>query len=151
MDPATAGLATSVMTVLLTYAAFGAEEFARSVGRDTYEKAKGLVGILKARWAGDKEATENLARFEEKPERYRPVLEDILREKLVQDEQLAAELASLLDQMGPELEIIQQMEEGRGVAGLEAGEMSRGRASVRQDIQRGDDVTGARIDRMGPR
>jgi hypothetical protein len=53
--------------------------------------------------------------------------------------------------MGPSLEVVQKMEEGRKVTGLEAEEMSGGRAAVRQDIGTGEDVTGARIRRIGPR
>ena len=150
MDPVTATLAANVMTVLMPYAALGAQEFVKSAGKDAYEKAKSLIATLKARWAGDEEAADTLARFEEKPERYQPVLKDILEEKLSQDKELAAELATILHEMGPTLEIIQQMEEGRRVTGLEAEQMSGGRATVRQDIQRGEDVTGARITRIGP-
>jgi predicted component of type VI protein secretion system len=150
MDPVTATLAANVMTVLMPYAAMGAQEFVKSAGKEAYEKAKSLLGTLKARWAGDKEAADTLARFEEKPERYQPVLEDVLEEKIAQDRKLAAELAALLEEMGPDLEVIQQMEEGRRVTGLEAEQMSGGRARVRQDIGRGEDVTGARIGRIGP-
>jgi hypothetical protein len=151
VDPVTiTTLAASVMSVLMPYAATGVNEFAKSAGRSAYQKATELFGTLKTRWAGDKEATETLARFEEKPERYQPVLEDILKEKLTQDKELAAELATLLNEMGPSLEVIQKMEVGRKVTGLEAEEMSGGRASVRQDIEKGEDVTGARIGRIGP-
>src|SRR5215213_11778022 len=149
MDPATLSLAASVMTVLMPYVTMGAQAFVRSAGSDAYEKVKSMFGTLKARWSGDEEATETLARFEEKPERYRTVLEDILKEKLSQDMKLAEELATLLNEMGPSLEVIQQMEEGRRVTGLEAEEMTEGKARVWQDIQRGEDVTGARIRRIG--
>jgi hypothetical protein len=150
MDPVTATLAANVMTVLMPYAAMGAQEFVKSAGKEAYEKAKNLLGTLKARWAKDKEATDAVARFEEKPERYRPVLEGILEEKITQDRELAAELATLLKEMGPSLEVVQRMEEGRRITGLEAEQMSGGRARVRQDIGRGEDVTGARIGRIGP-
>ena len=150
MDPVTVTLAANVMTVLMPYAAMGAQEFAKSAGKEAYEKAKTLLGTLKAKWAGDKEAADTLARFEEKPERYQPVLEGILEEKIAQDEQLAAELATLLEEMGPSLEVVQRMEEGRRITGLEAQQMSGGRARVRQDIGRGEDITGARIGRIGP-
>jgi hypothetical protein len=150
MDPVTATLAANVMTVLMPYAAMGAQEFVKSAGKEAYEKAKNLLGTLKARWAGDEEATDAIARFEEKPERYQPVLEGILEEKITQDRELAAELATLLEEMGPSLEVVQRMEEGRRITGLEAEQMSGGRARVRQDIGRGEDVTGARIDRIGP-
>jgi hypothetical protein len=149
MDPATAGLVASVMSVLMPYAAKGAEEFVRGVGRDAYEKAKGLFSTLRARWAGDKEATDALVHFEEKPERYQPVLEAILTEKLAQDQELAKELADQLNRMRPDLEVIQRMEEGRRVTGLEAEEMRQGTAHIEQDIKRGEDVTGGRFDRIG--
>jgi hypothetical protein len=150
MDPVTVTLAANVMTVLMPYAAMGAQEFVKSAGKEAYEKAKTLLGTLKARWAGDVEATDAVARFEEKPERYQPVLEGILEEKITQDKELAAELATLLEEMGPSLEVVQRMEEGRRITGLEAQQMSGGRARVRQDIGRGEDVTGARIGRIGP-
>ena len=150
MDPVSATLAANVMTVLMPYAAMGAQEFVKSAGKEAYEKAKTLLGTLKARWAGDEEETDTIARFEEKPERYRPVLEGILEEKITQDRELAAELATLLEEMGPSLEVVQRMEEGRRITGLEAQQMSGGRARVRQDIGRGEDVTGARIGRIGP-
>jgi hypothetical protein len=150
MDPVTVTLAANVMTVLMPYAAMGAQEFAKSAGKEAYEKAKSLLGTLKAKWAGDEEATDAVARFEEKPERYRPVLEGILEEKITQDRELAAELATLLEEMGPSLEVVQRMEEGRRITGLEAQQMSGGRARVRQDIGKGEDVTGARIGRIGP-
>lgn len=150
MDPAVAQLAANVVAVLVPYVAVGAGEFAKSAGQGAYEKAKALFGTLRARWAGDEEATGTLGRFEGQPQRYRPFLEDILSEKLTQDEDLAVELAALLDGMGPSLEVVQRMEEGSRVTGLEAEEMAEGRARVSQDIGRGEDVTGARIRRIGP-
>ncbi len=150
MDPVIAGLAANVVAVLAPYAAVGAQEFAKSVGKEAYEKAKGMLAVLKAKWIADEEATDALSRFEEKPERYAPVLEDVLREKLAEDKELAAGLSMLLNEMGPSLKVVQRMEEGRRVMGLEAEEMTEGRATVRQDIGRGEDVTGARIRHIGP-
>src|SRR5215217_3506620 len=150
MDPVTVTLAANVMTVLMPYAAMGAQEFVKSAGKEAYEKAKTLLGTLKARWAGDEGETDSISRCEENPECYRPVLEGILEEKITLDRELAAELATLLDEMGPSLEVVQRMEEGRRITGLEAQQMSGGRARVRQDIGRGEDVTGARIGRIGP-
>ena len=150
MDPVIAGLAANVVAVLAPYAAMGAQEFAKSVGKGAYEKAKGMLAILRAKWTADEEATDALTRFEEKPERYAPVLEDVLKEKLVEDEELAAVLSTLLNEMGPSLEVVQKMEEGRRVIGLEAEEMAGGRATVNQDIGTGEDVTGARIRRIDP-
>ena len=150
MDPVTATLAANVVAVLAPYVAVGAQEFTRNVGKEAYEKAKTMLAALRAKWSGDKEAADALTRFEEKPERYAPVLEDVLREKLTEDKELAAVLSTLLNEMGPSLEVVQKMEEGRRVTGLEAEEMTGGRATVNQDIGTGEDVTGARIHRIGP-
>jgi len=150
VDPVTATLAANVVAVLAPYVAVGAQEFARNVGKEAYEKAKTMLTALRAKWAGDKEATDALTRFEEKPERYAPVLEDVLNEKLAEDKELAMVLSTLLNEMGPSLEVVQKMEEGRRVTGLEAEEMTEGRATVNQDIGRGEDVTGAKIRRIGP-
>src|SRR3712207_5638463 len=54
--PITASLAANVVAVLAPYVAVGAQEFAKSVGREAYEKAKGMLAVLKAKWTGDKAA-----------------------------------------------------------------------------------------------
>jgi hypothetical protein len=144
-----ASLAANVVAVLAPYVAMGAQEFAKNAGKEAYEKAKGMLATLRAKWTGEEEATDALARFEEKPERYAPVLEDVLREKLAQDEELAVVLSNLLDKMGPSLEVVQRMKDVRRVTGFEAEEMTGGRATVRQDIESADDVTGASIGRIG--
>lgn len=149
MDPAIVDLATKVVAILLPFVSKGAEEFASKVGDAAYEKAKSLLGTLKQKWAGDKEATESLVRFEQKPERYKTVLEDILQEKLAEDHDLATRVARLLQEMGPTLEIVQQMEEGKDIIGLKAKEMRSGRARISQDINKAEGVTGAEFDTLG--
>jgi hypothetical protein len=150
MDPITATIAANVVAVLAPYVTVAAQEFVRNAGKDAYEKAKTMFAALKAKWTGDEEATDALTSFEDKPERYAPVLEDVLREKRAEDKELAMVLSTLLSEMGPSLEVVQKMEEGRRVMGLEAEEMTGGRATVDQDIGTGEDVTGARIRRIGP-
>ena len=142
-------LSTSVMGVLMFLAKKGAGEFAGEAGKATFDKARNLLATLKARWTGDKEATANLSRFEENPERYRPLLEDILKEKLYKDRDLADELTQILREMGPTLEVIQKMKEAKQVTGLQVKEMTGGRAKVKQEIEKGEDVTGVKINRLG--
>ena len=149
MNPAIIDLTTKVVAVLLPFMSKGAEEFASKVGDAAYEKAEAFLSTLKQRWSGDKEATESLSRFEKKPERYRVVLEDILQEKLAEDHNLAVQVARLLQEMGPSLEIIQHMEEGTDIIGLRAKEMRSGRASITQDIIKAERVTGAEFDTLG--
>jgi hypothetical protein len=149
MDPAMIDLATKVMAVLLPFVSKSAEEFATQVGDSAYDKAKALLSTIKQKWSRDKEAIETLARFEEKPERYKTVVEDILHEKLVEDHDLATQIARLLQDMGPTLEVIQRMEEGKNITGLKATEMIRGRARVAQDITKAEGVIGAEFDTIG--
>jgi class 3 adenylate cyclase len=70
--------------------------------------------------------------------------------EVTQPEELTAELVPTYDEMSAALEVIQQMKEGRGVTGLEAEEFTGGRVRVAQNIDRSDNVTGARIGRIGP-
>jgi hypothetical protein len=108
-----------------------------------------LLTTLRSRWTGDREASENLERFEEKPDRYRPVFEDILTEKLASDRSLATDVERILKEMGPTLDIVQRMDRGEQVVGLEAKEMVGGSARIEQDIKEAKDVKGAKIDRLG--
>jgi hypothetical protein len=150
MDSSTiADLAAKTVAALLPLVSKGAEEFATKIGDAAYEKARALLSALKQKWSGDKEATEGLVRFEEKPERYKVALEDILREKLAEDQDLVAQVVWLLQQMRPSLDITQQMEEGKDVIGLTAKEMRGGRATITQDIVKAEGVTGAAFDVLG--
>ena len=149
MDSIVVDLAARVVAVLLPLVSKGAEEFATKVGETTYAKAKTLLATLKHKWSQDKEASESLAHFEEKPERYKGVIEDILQEKLSQDNDLVAYISHLFQEMGPALEIIQKMDEGRDITGLKAEQMRRGTAKVTQDIKHGEKVTGAEFEKLG--
>jgi len=149
MFPGIPILVTNVIAILAPYLAKGAKEFVEVAGEVAYEKAKSLLATLKAKLAGDKEATENLENFEKKPERYQPVMEDILKEKLAQDEDLAAELDRQVKEMGPTLEIIQKMKVAKDAKGLEADEFAKGKAKVIQEIDEAENVIGAKIGRIG--
>jgi hypothetical protein len=59
-----------------------------------------MFATLKEKWTWDKEAIENLPRFQGKPERYKLVLEDILQEKLDKDKDLAMKLSRALQMNG---------------------------------------------------
>ena len=145
-------IAPAVISVLTPLAAKGAKALAESAGKVAAEKAEGIMGALKRRWSNDPEASGMLKRFEESPERYEPVMEDILTEKLEADSALADELKKLLDEMGASLEVVQRLGKVSGEAtGLEAGELT-GNRDVKVD-QSADEVsgkiTGAKIDRIG--
>jgi hypothetical protein len=108
--------------------------------------------LLKLRWGGkpeDEEASVVLEQFEKKPDRYEPVLREVLEEKVASDPELAEDLARQVRELGPVLEIVQRMRNAEGVTGLEAKEIKSGKTSISQDIEGGRDITGAKIDRIG--
>ncbi len=149
MDQLVANLASTVVGVLAPYVTRGAKEFATLAGEAAFQKAKSLLETLKNRWCNDKEASDTIERFEQKPERYEPVMKDILAEKLASDPAFAEEVKSRVEQLGPELVIIQRLREADTVTGLEAKEMAGGKASVTQDIEKGRNIVGARIEKLG--
>jgi hypothetical protein len=152
MQETAAQLATAVVTILAPYAAKTAREFVETLGETAYQRAKGLMDSLKRRWssqAEDKEAAVVLEQFEKKPERYEPVLRDVLEEKIAADPELAGDLTGKVRELGPVLEIVQRLSNAEGVTGLEAKEMKAGKAAITQDIEGGRNITGAKIDRIG--
>lgn len=151
MEPITI-LATGVMAILMSLVKKGADRFASEVAQEAFEKAKSLFDKLKERWSGDREATESLIRFEENPERYRQVVEDILKEKLSEDKSLADELATFLEKMKrPELEVVLKMEEAKRATGLEAKEIIEGLVKVVVEIKRGEEIVGTKLGTIGGR
>lgn len=149
MDPIIISLAAKAVGVLMPYATMSAGEFVKTAGQAAYEKSKNLLQTLKSSWSGDKEATDTLENFEKKPERYQSVIEDILKEKLSQDKDFANDIQKLIKDIGPQLDIILKMKVGEKVVGLDADEMTGGKAKVQMDIEQAKDVTGARIKRIG--
>jgi len=150
MDPAAiAALTGSVLSVVTPYVTRSADEFAKLVGETAFEKAKALFAALKHKFSPDREAADTLAHFEEKPQRYQPVLADILSEKLAKDPEFAADLDRHIKGMGPVLEVVQRMKEAEGVVGIQANRMSAGTARVTQEIDMAKQITGIKIDNIG--
>lgn len=153
MDPITMTLAVQVVAILLPFVKKGTDKFASEIGQaagqEAASKVKNLLNTLKTRWKTDKEASDELARFEEKPERYQPVLEDILKEKLAEDKDLASELRQIVDSLGPNLKVIQKMDIGKDVTGPDIGEVKSGNIYVDQDIKEGTNIIGAKINKFG--
>ncbi len=146
IDPNTAMLAGTVISLLHPYAQKGAEEFAKAAGKAAFEGVQKLVDALRQRFGGDKEAEETLKQFEDKPDRYRAALEDILREKLAQDHGFEAQLRGLLSDMGPTITVIQDLEKAGKVTGLKAKGIHSGTVSVEQHAKQVDDLTGVELD-----
>ena len=147
-----AAIAPAVVSILTPLVAKGAKALAETAGEAAAGKAQQILGALKSRWSGDPVASDTLRRFESSPERYEPMLQDVLEEKIREDAGLSQELAELLEQLGPGLTVIQDLGKVSGeVTGVEAGELGgKARVSVEQSADEvSGKITGAKIDRIG--
>jgi len=150
MDPVT--IATLAVTLLVPYVKKAAEEFAGEAGKAVFNKVGALFAVLKQHVGGDTAGRDTISRFEESPERYRPFLEDVLKEKLDADEKFRSEVARLLAEIrdaGPDVKIVQKIKKADSATGLEARQLTGGSVSVSQEIEDARNVTGVKIDRIG--
>ena len=145
MEPMTAILASKAVDILAPYVAKGGEEFAKLAGEAAYKKCKCLLDILRRSWQGDNEASINLKLFNDKPERYKPMIKEILKEKMDESKDLTTEIQRIVEDIGPDIEVIQRIKIGEKITGLEADEIEGVKARVIQDMDQGKDITGAKI------
>jgi hypothetical protein len=110
---------------------------------------EGLASLLQKWWRGDPVATAAVENFSKDPKRYGNSLSGLLASDLVHDKSLAAELRKLLDNLGPQVEVIQKMEIARGVTGADIRSLVRGTVRVEQDFKSAKDSTGVKIDKVG--
>jgi hypothetical protein len=149
MNLTVATLVTNVIIVLAPFVSKSADEFAGRVGGAAYEKAKAILSTLKQKWSKDEDATTTLALFEKKPERYQRALEDILGENLSQDEDLKAKLTHILEDMGPTIEVLIQMDEAENVKAGKFGDVKRGHITHTVEIKKGKDIEGPAFGSVG--
>ena len=147
MDPI--AMASAVVAVLSPFIAKGTEEFVKGVGKSAAEVAGAMLAKLKSRWFGDAEAKGTLEAFQTKPARHADTLTQVLAERLATDEDLRSALAGLLEQLGPQLRVVQQMITGSDVVGVRADELVGGSVDVTQHIDNGSNIVGADIKRIG--
>lgn len=147
MDPIS--LSSAVVAVLAPFLSKGAEEFTKAAGKSAGEAVSAMLGKLKSRWLGDAEAKGTLDAFEQKPERHRATLNEVLAERLASDGELKQSLTGMLDSLGPQLQVIQKMDRGTDVTGVKAAELNAGRVEVSQTIKQGERIVGADIGKIG--
>lgn len=145
MDPVIA----AVLAGLTTFVTTSTQDLLKALGSATAENVRKLFSSLKDRWSKDPAAAGDLERFADDPKLYAPVVQARLEQLLSSDPEFRAELAQLVDDIGPQLTVVQRMAEAHGVTGLEADDFRRGRASVEQDIEKATDVTGAKFKTIG--
>jgi hypothetical protein len=139
MDPAS--IAAAAVALLTPFAKRAGEELVKTVGEVAVDKVKALLGWIKQQLSGDAAAAKDVSRFEANPEKFGPVLEDTLKEKMAQDPRFAAELKKLMDEVGPLLVVNQKVKDATNVVGAE-GELVSGKVSVNQEAERVASITG---------
>src|SRR5690242_7091371 len=102
-------LAASVISLVAPYLAKGAEEFAKTAGKVAFEQCEPLVGRLRRWWSGDPDAAAAADNLAKDPQKYGTLLGQLLSTDLTKDPAFAAELRSLVEGMGPNIEVIQNM------------------------------------------
>lgn len=138
-----------LMGALLKVAGKVGEGALEAVEEATQKGAAGLFAKIKNWWSSDDRASEDLERFIVEPDVYTPVVESRLASKLSADPQMQRELATLVEGMGPEVNVLQDIAEAEGITGARIRELLRGTVNVEQRIKSGKDVVGVDIDRLG--
>lgn len=149
MDPT--AIAASAVTLLVPLIKKAAQEFAGAAGKSAFEKAKGLFARLKNAFSKDPAAADTIARFEKEPERYEPFMQDIIRDKMMQDPKLANEITQLLEQIkreAPTIHVVQKMKKAEEMIGVKAKEISRGDITVEQEADEAMSVTGVKSEKI---
>jgi hypothetical protein len=142
-------LAATVISIVSPYLVKGAEEFAKTAGKAAFDGAKALVDRLGRWWAKDPIANAAATSFQSDPTHYGKMLGAQLEHELKKDESFAKELRSLVDSMGPSVDVVQKMEVARGVTGADIGTLVSGQVRVQQDIKDAQNVTGFKAGKVG--
>ena len=112
------------------------QEFAKEAGKAAFAKCGELIQAIYSKFSGDEEAERALNNFEKKPERYRATFEDILMRNSKRTRR-SHRIQRLIEATGSDIQVIQKMEEGEEVTGIETDKMTSGSAKVDQDIKKG--------------
>jgi|GEM_PF-773652 hypothetical protein len=107
LDPAVT--ANNVISLLTPFITIHSEKFIKVASKEAYAQVGNIAAALKSHFAQDDEAAAALARFEQKPDRYRVVLKGVLQEKLAEDAAFNSELSKFLADLGPSMEVIRTM------------------------------------------
>lgn len=143
---ALAGLAISIVA---PYMVKGAEAFAQEVGTEAFTAVKAVVDRLRKWWSNEPVAAATAEALPSDPEKYSEILAGLLSSDLAKNEELASELKTLTDHVGPHAHVVQRIEVADGVTGADIEELVTGTVHVEQDMKEAHDVTGFKAKRVG--
>ena len=147
MDPLSIG--SAVVSLLTPFVKDAGQELAETLGQAGAGKVKELLVWMKSKFAGDPAATQDLQRFGKSPEKFGPSLEESIQQKADTDPQFRAEITQMMKELGPVIAVVQNLKTGKGVTGVDADNLRSGKVDVRQTIDGGENITGARIKDIG--
>lgn len=142
-------LAGSAISLVAPYLAKGAEEFAKSAGKAAFEQCKALAGRLQRWWSSDPVAAAAADNLPKDPQKYGKLLGELLSTDLAKDPAFAKDLRKLVEDLGPSVEVVQNMEIAHGVTGADIGELVTGTVRVQQTIGDAVNVTGFKANKVG--
>ena len=101
-----------------------------AVEEQSNQAANGLIAKLRAWWSRDKVASDELERFQDEPDMYKPVIEARLVKKLTAEPDMQREFETLVTGLGPQVEVFQKIAKANGVTGARIEELVRGHVRV---------------------
>ena len=111
--------AVSFMVALFTNVG---QEFAKKAGED-------LFLLVKKKFSGDKESESTLSNFQNKPERYKDVLIDILKEQVSADKSFGEEIKKIVEKT-PQITSGTTTQIAKGIGNAQASNNSQATSNV---------------------
>ena len=111
--------AVSFMVALFTNVG---QEFAKKAGED-------LFLLVKKKFSGDKESESTLSNFQNKPERYKDVLIDILKEQVAADKSFGEEIKKIVEKT-PHINSGTTTQIAKGIGNAQASNNSQATSNV---------------------
>jgi hypothetical protein len=147
MDPAT--LAAGAIALLVTFLKAAGTEFAEEGGKAAWRLASRLLDRIRSSVKNRPPEREVLEAFTDNADGSTATMREMLRRRLEEDRALAVEVNEILQevkQLGPSLFVVQRIKEAEDAVGVEARRIRSGSVEVNQEIERGKNITGVRIE-----
>lgn len=142
-------LAATAISIVAPYIVKGAESFASEVGKELAGSVGALCTRLSRWWQHEPVAEAAVSQISKDPAKYGKLLETLLADDLARDSNFAAEVTRLVDDIGPQIHVVQRIVIANGVTGADIGTLARGKVVVEQQIGEATDVTGVKATRVG--
>jgi hypothetical protein len=152
MDPITMTLAANAVAIISPLIMKGAEKIAEELGGYAAERIKGVLDSLRTKFSKNREESESLRHFEEKPDRVNAaVVKDYLQKELENDKEYAVELGRLfkdIKQAKPDIEVYIKNATGKIITGIDLELVEGGEFKAYMEGIEGDNITGFKAKRV---